>query len=269
MMITEGIQSRLRALGGKSQFNDAGARVISAKLSPKNAARFLSEISESILARTLKFSNDSGAILEIEVVGRRVLRVLDVQGLSTQTGIEELVEKPLSETEDLDGLLQMIRDFTTNANQIAVISTPLEMGFGEIIIGLPVAHISRGVLGDQYRSEFSPISSHAAYDILMHLDAVDALIITNSDDDDMSFGEPEVVATLGQYVEGHIEEIQTYLDQFSEKPGKRACTVIGQLSGKNAAMICLRTKGQLAFAIIPGDSVETLLNSWKMENQLG
>jgi len=268
MIITHGIHSRIVALQAKSEFNQNNERIIVSERSPENAARFLAEINETILSRTLKFTNDSGAQIGLEVVGRRVLRVALIENLTTDIAIDGLVGKPLSDSEKLEEVTRVIRDFTDNAEEISIVSSELEMGFGEYMIGLPVADLSKRILGENYKSEFSEKTTNVALDVLTHLDDVEAWLIIRNDEDWMSFGDPTVVSTLQKNVENNLKNIHSYLDQLSRISGDKICTIIGKVEKKAKSIICMRTKNELAFAIVPSLMTSDLLSYWKSENKL-
>lgn len=268
MIITHGIHSRLVSTQAKSIFNRSKARVIVSGKPADNSASILAEINETILARTLHFTNNSSAELSLDVIDRRILRIASANNLQTVEEIATLIGKSLSEAENLEDILQIIFDFTERTEEISVTTSVLEIDPTENIVGLPVAHLSKQFSGDQFKSDFSERVSNVAYDILIELQEAKAWYIVAEGDDGISFGDLAVVSELQQFVESNKKDIQSYLDQLAPTVGSNICTAIGRLAGEGAAIVCMRTKSETAFAVIPANLTGPLLRTWKKQMTL-
>lgn len=251
MSVSVDLLARLNALQKEPQFNSAGRRIIASGKPADNAIAILNEIDQTILARQLSFTTSSGDVLTLDVVGRRALRV--VAG-------SEVVEagKYLTESDNLDNFLQMLLGFGHEAKEISVISNEPSEGLDSSIVGLAAARMMKRIRDIEY----APESGSLAQKILNRIPDADIWLIVRGEDAGDSFGDSDLVEALRDFTSGQLESIDSHLDSLAQSPDAAVATIIGNLSGEGKVMLCLRTKEQLAFAILPTGSVSATMQAW-------
>ena len=265
MNAVHSINSRLDALRGKSVFNQNNYRIISSSKPKDNASNLLGEIDETILARRLNFKTGSGAWLRLDVVARRVLRIASVDSPDSKIAASPLIGKPLSETEHLEEFSQLVLDFADGADEISVVSTALDYVSGSDLVGLPVSRIFKQILIENNQPASGMPNGSPAHNVLTQADVTDWLIVQGQDAGQSS-GDSAVVATLQQMVDDDVSGIESYLDRLVSAPGDAVCAVIGDMSDNGKSALCLRVGDQLAFAVAPAGSIQSLMQAWAKEN---
>jgi len=248
MTISHGLGARLNALKTESKFKNANARIISAGQPSSNSRAVMLEVNETILARSLLFENDTGAELGLEVADRRVRTVFSVQNLKTQVITDALINTPLTETDSMADLVQIIADFTKTAKEISVTTSASDIDAGNNIIGLPATLLSKSILGakhvDDY-TEFNPV-----HNIFGQLSDVEAWISFDDDGKQMSFGDDELASVLKVFTENNMDNIMSYLEQMAAPNSDNVCTLLGNLTGNGRSIVGLKMKRKLALAIL-------------------
>jgi len=264
MNTAQSINSRLDALLGKSIFNQNNYRIISTGKPEDNAVNLLGEIDETILARRLDFKTGSGARLRLDVVARRVLRIASIDAPETRVSASTLIEKSLSESEHLAEFSQLVLDFTESADEISVVSSALDYVSGSNLVGLPVSRIFKQILVEYDKTVSAMSNGNPAHNILTQAKVTDWLILQGEDAGNSS-GETDIVTGLQQLADNDISSIESYLDRIVSTPGDTVCAVIGNMAGNGKSVLCLRVGGQLAFALVPADSLQSVVHAWAKE----
>lgn len=108
-VVTKAVQpvlSRLRSLQTPSRHAPGGARVVASLSDPNPAAALLRELNETIMARSLTFESSGGALLTLDVSGRRVLRLIAANGMA---GADDLLAADALEDEHKQDLIRLIQ----------------------------------------------------------------------------------------------------------------------------------------------------------------
>jgi hypothetical protein len=133
------ILSRLHALQSPSRIAPGGARVVASFSDPNPLAALLRELNETILSRALTFESSDGALLTVEVSGRRVLRLLAANGLPDA---DACLAAATLEDAHRDELCQLFQALAAPRLELRVTSQMLERSGDGISVGLPVAFLA-------------------------------------------------------------------------------------------------------------------------------
>ena len=273
MKLAQKLLPRLDAMQTPSRFDSNGARIISA-MPQDNVVRLLTEINETVLARSLQFATGTGAKLSMDVAGRRVLRISDITDSNGNSAPDAIVGKELSQEDTENGFLSVIRDLAEGAESITVSAAALEKAGDGGAGGLSVSHIAELMSVDLHGQTAAPVSTppisapapgptSVASQFLAHLTGARAWFIAKGADTGASFGDPAIVDVLRQSAENGAKGIMAQLDQLGPGAGEPICAVIGNLSQEGTSIICLRTEDQLALAVIPANLLGSVVSAWR------
>lgn len=257
MKFAQKIRPRIDAMQIASRFDDNNARIIVSGKPQDNAAKLLCEINETVLARCLQFETDAGAALNLDVAGRRVLRISGDSAAGEQ----------LSEEDGADEVLQAIRDLAEGAEEITVTTATLPKGSDSGTFGLPVAHIAELMSVDLNEGPGSAPASaakpSAAKQFLLQVDGAKAWLIVEGADAGASSGDGDLVKILHQSADKDTAGMKAQLDQMAAGADSAVCVVVGSMSEKRNLIVCLRVADQLAIAVISADILGSVLLAWR------
>lgn len=139
------IVARLKALQEPAQVAAGGARVIAGLQDANPLAALLRELNETIIARSLRFESSGGTGLTLDVAGRRVLRLTEVNGIG---GAEACLAAHALEDEHKDDLTRILQTLAAPRQELRVTSGPMERESDGMSVGLPVALVADLLLVD-------------------------------------------------------------------------------------------------------------------------
>lgn len=243
----------------------------------------LREVNETVLGRTLMFESSGGSSMTLEVAGRRVLRLVAVNGL---VNAEACLAAEALEDELKDDLIKLMQALTAPKHQLRVISAPMARGTEGLSVGLPVALLADLLLielneetteaepepesepePDVEREPVDPpvlvgdggfLSSLAqkAESVLM------AWLILGGAEDGSTFGPEEMVSHLNGFLDEESDALNRQLDQIADAPGAPVCMVLGAALTEGHSLICARSDGGLLLGVIDGDGTSPILRAW-------
>jgi len=269
-------------LQAASRVAPGGARVIAEISDASPLTALLREVNETVLGRTLMFESSAGSSMTLEVAGRRVLRLVAVNGL---VNAEACLAAEALEDELKDDLIKLMQALTAPKHQLRVISAPMARGTEGLSVGLPVALLADLLLIElneaaEAAAEPEPepepeverepadppvlmgdggfLSSFAqkAESVLM------AWLILGGTEDGSAFGPEEMVSHLTGFLDEESDALNRQLDQIAEAPGLPVCMVLGAALTEGHSLICARADGGLLLGVIDGDGTSPVLRAW-------
>jgi hypothetical protein len=133
------IVARLKALQEPAQVAPGGARMIAGLQEASQLTALLRELNETILARSLRFESSGGTSLTLDVAGRRVLRLTEVNGIG---GADACLAAHALEDEHKDDLTRILQAVAAPRQELRVTSGPMERETDGMSVGLPVALVA-------------------------------------------------------------------------------------------------------------------------------
>jgi len=263
MIESQDIMKRLKSLGNKSRFNHNNARIIASGNPDENPKALLQEINETILARVLEFHTDTGAKLCLDVIGRRVLHITEIQTPSDDGADNPLVGILLSESEHLEKFIQTVLLFTKNAKELSVITSTPKQEFDTSSVGLQAGHLIKNIPVTGDALEPATQTGSAAIQIVTSTTGITDWLIVKGEDAGMNSGESKNLAALEKIAGNSAGKYESYLDQFTTKPNEPVATILGTLSENREAILCFRTGGQVCLAVINGEKIPLIINKWR------
>lgn len=286
------IVARLTALQASAQVAPGGSRVIAGNSDPNPMAALLREVNETILGRTLRFESSHGSSLTLEVAGRRILRLTEVNGLS---GAEGCLAASALEDEQKDDLIKLMQALATPRTELRVISMPAAPAGIGVSVGLPVALLADLLLIDLNVAPADVMPPEPTADPALveapetpgpALEAVAptalgprttrslgrlargmgpslmAWLVQGGEDDGAREGPDEMVSHLLGFLEDESEPVLRQLDLLSNLPGSAVCTVLGATLVDGHSVLCARSGEGLLLGVVEGDATQALLAAW-------
>ena len=273
------ILSRLHSLQGASRMSPEGDRIIASRSDPNPITVILREINETILARNLRFTSESGIVLALEVSGRRILRVSAAEGLP---GAEDCLAAPALDDEHKDDFLKLLHALAAPRQEIRVRSAPAGDSPEGISVGFPVALIADLLLVELNGLE-SEVASDAASDTaqapapsvapatagsllgrfaLGNGSVLMAWLISGGEEDGRVEGPDEMVDHLKAFLDDEVAALGAQLDRLAIGAGQPICIALGAKLSEGHSIICARAEGALLLGLAEGDCTRTLLQAW-------
>ncbi len=263
MIASQDIMKRLKSLGNRSRFNQNNARIIASGNPDDNLGALLQEINETILARVLEFRTDTGAKLCLDVIGRRVLHISELQIPSGDEAANPVIGTLLSESEHLELFLQTVSRFTKDANELSVIASTPKQEFDTSAVGLQAGRLIKSIPESGNTEEPVIETESAAIQFLTSTSDITDWLILKGEDAGVNSGDSTNVAALEKVAESNIDKFESYLDQFTTNPNEPAAAIVGTLSGNRESILCFRIGEQLGLAVINGDAIPLIINKWR------
>jgi hypothetical protein len=232
---------RLLALQTASRFAPGGPRILTAPGEVNPLRALLAEIEETLLARTLRFETDAGARLELEVAGRRLLRLAAASGV---TGAETCLAAPALDDSHLADLVRVLSAFARPGCALNVVVSPLDRAGDGVSVGLPVARLLDALSIDAAAAANpapEPMPEPASSGDLLHrmIDRMGpslvAWILHSPNRADQRGGPEEMVQPLGRFLDEEFAALN---------------------------LMCLRADGAVLVGIIKGDATSPVLAAW-------
>jgi hypothetical protein len=136
-----------------------GPRRLSAAPGSDLTRAILEEIDETILARTITFRSDGGAVLALEVANRRLLGLAEASpdAVAPADRARLLAPLPADDDEALAAVAHVLRHFAEGQPGLAVSSVPLGRPVGSGMLGRSGAAVARALGLDLYDRPVAPV----------------------------------------------------------------------------------------------------------------
>lgn len=274
------ILARLHSLQMVSRVGADGGRVVASRTDPNPITVVLREINETILGRTLHFTSESGATLSIEVVGRRILRVIRADGLPDA---EVCLAAAVLDDELKDDLIKLLLAFAVPRQEIRVTPVVLLHNPSGLSVGLPVALIADLLLAElngldaelshEATPPFPVMASTAASSsqqtgsglgqiVRANNSALMAWLILGGEEDGQSEGPEEMLDHLKAFLQDEIGDLHAQLDRISSSSGGPVCLALGASLVEGHSLVCARLNDGILLGLAEGDCTPALTAGW-------
>ncbi len=251
--------SRLHALQTSSRFSPGGQRILVAAGGGNPLNALLLEIDETLLARTLHFENEGGASLDLEVAGRRILRLAAATGV---VGADSCLSVPALDESHLDDLRRIVEAFAAPGRGLRVVTTPFDRLGDSVSVGLPVARLADALAIDLTATAADQTDGFLQRMIGHIGDGLVAWTIRQANTDDRSAGPEEMITPLRNFLDEDFETLNAQLDRLSPAPADPVCTVLGADLVGSHNLLCVREDGAVLIGVMDGDSTSPVLAAW-------
>ncbi|WP_457644993.1 hypothetical protein [Profundibacter sp.] len=254
---------RLKSLGNRSRFNRNNARIIASENPDGNLEALFQEINETILARVLEFRTDTGAKLCLDVIGRRVLHITELETPSDSGASNPLIGTLLSETDHLEQFIKTVSAFAKDANELSVIASTPKQEFDTSAVGLQAGRLIKSIPVAGNTEEPEVKTDSAAKQILTSIPGITDWLIVAGEDAGLNSGNSTNIVKLEKAAESSLGKYESYLDQLTTNQNKSVATIVGTLSGNRESILCFRIGDQLGLAVVTGDTIPLIINKWR------
>ena len=267
------LESRLRALQAVSLFAAGGRRILAAGSGLGPLAALLREVNETILARSLQFEGGDGAMLALDVAGRRVLRVTAAKDVP---GAEALLAVPVLSDNHKDDLCRLLQGFCALSPDLQIAAAPVSRSAEGMTVGLPVSRLAEALGVDLNLDEPEPEAEAAAlmdvpggfferFTAQMGAGLMAWILRRDAAADpagDTQAGPEEMVEHLQSFLDDELEAVLAQLDRVARTPGDPVCAVVSADLTQGHSLLCLRAEGAVLVGVISGEAAGSVLQAW-------
>lgn len=281
------ILARLHSLQVVARVTSEGERVVASRSDPTPITVILREINETILARELHFTSETGSSLTLEIAGRRILRLIAAQGLP---GAEACLAAPALGDEHKDDLLKLLLALASPRQEIRVQSSAVKQATEGVSIGLPVALIAdlllvelngldAEVISDAVPPPQAPATTTLAATTVeatstagigpllgrfarANSSVLMAWLILGGEEDGTTDGPEEMVDHLRGFLTDEGSELDAQLSRISQSPAEPVCIALGASLVSGHSIICARAKSGTFLGLAEGNCTIGLMSAW-------